>query len=129
MEKFGDMNKEELINKMAEAIKKMKEETSKGVIKDHMINSVVNWKTGKEVGQGIVLTCGTKFEYTEEILNHWKEQLGADEFRIKVNKWNLFITFIAYYEEYKRENDKKKLMQAINGELAKDGLHIPTGEG
>ena len=29
---------------------------------------------------------------------------------------------------YKREADSKKLMQAINGELAKDGLHIPTAE-
>jgi hypothetical protein len=28
----------------------------------------------------------------------------------------------------KREADKKKLMQAINGELAKDGLHMPTEE-
>lgn len=28
----------------------------------------------------------------------------------------------------KREADRRKLMQAINGELAKDGLHIPTKE-
>jgi hypothetical protein len=27
-----------------------------------------------------------------------------------------------------READRRKLMQAINGELAKDGLHIPTKE-
>lgn len=27
-----------------------------------------------------------------------------------------------------RETDRRKLMQAINGELAKDGLHIPTKE-
>lgn len=122
------MEKEELIEKLAATIKKMKEEVNKGVIKDHMINPVVNWKTGKEVGQGVELICGTKFEYTEEVLNHWKEQLGADEFRINVRHLKLYITFIVYYEEDKRENDKKKLMQAINGELAKDGLHIPTKE-
>ena len=120
------MNKEELIEKMADAIKKMKEETNKGVIKDHTINSVVNWKTGKEAGQAAVLTCGTKFEYTEDVLNHWKDQLGADEFRFKVNGTRLYITFIAYYKEDKRKADAKKLIQAINGELAKDGLHIPT---
>ncbi|MCR5180893.1 MAG: hypothetical protein K6C30_06720 [Bacteroidaceae bacterium] len=122
------MNREEMINKMVNAIKKMKEETNKGVIKDHTINSVINWKTGKETGQGAVLTCGTKFEYTEEVLDHWKEQLGADEFRIKVSGTRLYITFIAYYEEDKREADRKKLIRAINGELAKDGLHIPTKE-
>ena len=93
-----------------------------------MISSVVNWKTGKETGQAAVLTCGRKFEYTEEVLNHWKEQLGADEFRIKVNRMQLYITFIVYYKEYKHEANTKKLMQAINGELAKDGLHIPTAE-
>lgn len=30
--------------------------------------------------------------------------------------------------ENKREADNKKLMQAINGKLAKDGLHMPTEE-
>ena len=93
------MEKVKLIEKMAEAIQKMKEETNKGVIKEHTINSVVNWQEGKETGQAAVLTCGTKFEYTEEILKHWKEQLGADEFRIKVNGTRLFITFIVYYKE------------------------------
>ena len=123
------MESEELIDKIYETIVKMKEETNKGVIKEHTINSVVNWKTGKETGQAAVLTCGTKFEYTEDVLNHWKEQLGADEFRIQVKRSQLYITFIIYYKEYKREADTKKLMQAINGELAKDGLHIPTAEG
>ena len=32
-------------------------------------------------------------------------------------------------KEDEREADRRKLMQAINGELAKDGLHIPTEEG
>lgn len=93
------MNKEDLIHKIYEAIVKMKEETNKGVIKEHTINPLVNWKTGKETGQAAVLTCGTKFEYTEAVLNHWKEQLGADEYRIKVNRSQLFITFIVPYKE------------------------------
>jgi hypothetical protein len=93
------MNREELIDKMAAAIAKMREETNKGVIKEHMIGPVVNWKTGEETGQGAVLNCGTKYEYTEDVLNHWKEQLGAREYRIKVNRAQLFITFFAYYKE------------------------------
>lgn len=93
------MTKEELINKIYEAIVKMKEETNKGVIKEHMISSVVNWKTGEETGQAAVLTCGTKFEYTEDVLKRWKEQFGADEYRIKVNRSQLFITFIVPYEK------------------------------
>lgn len=88
-----------MINKIYEAIVKMKEETNKGVIKEHMISSVVNWKTGEETGQAAVLTCGTKFEYTENILNHWKEQLGASEYRIKVNRSQLYITFIVNYKQ------------------------------
>ena len=77
----------------------MKEETNKGVIKEHTINTVINWKTGEETGQAAVLTCGTKFEYTEDILRRWKEQLGADEYRIKVNRSKLFITFIVFYKK------------------------------
>ena len=93
------MKKEELIDKIYEAIVKMKEETNKGVIKEHTINTVINWKTGEETGQAAVLTCGTKFEYTEDILRRWKEQLGADEYRIKVNRSKLFITFIVFYKK------------------------------
>lgn len=48
-----------------------------------------------------MLVCGTKFEYTEAVLNHWKEQLGASEYRIKVNRSQLFITFIV---DYKKED-------------------------
>ena len=93
------MKKEELIDKIYETIVKIKEKTNKGVIKDHEISTVVNWETGKETGQAAVLTCGTKFEYTEDVLKHWKEQLGADEYRIKVNRSQLFITFIVPYKK------------------------------
>ena len=91
--------KEELIDKIYETIVKMKEETNKGVIKEHTINSVVNWKTGEEIGQAAVLTCGTKFEYTEDVLKHWKEQLEAEEYRIKVTRSQLYITFIVPYKK------------------------------
>ena len=93
------MTKQELIHKIYKAIVKMKEETNNGVIKEHMINSVVNLKTGEETGQAAVLTCGTKFEYTEDVLMRWKKQLGADEYRIKVNRSQLFITFIVPYKK------------------------------
>lgn len=92
------IKKEELIDKIYEAIVKMKEETNKGVIKEHMISPVVNWKTGEETGQAAVLTCGTKFEYTEDVLRRWKEQLEASEYRIKVNHSQLFITFVIPYK-------------------------------
>lgn len=94
------MSKEELIHKMAAAIAKIKEETNKGVIKEHTINSIVNCNTLEETGQAATLVCGTKFEYTDDVLNHWKEQFGASEYRIKVNRSQLFITFIVYYKEW-----------------------------
>lgn len=94
------MNKEELIHKMATAITKIKEETNKGVIKEHTINPIVNWNTCEETGQAATLVCGTKFEYTDDVLNHWKEQLGASKYCIKVNRSQLFITFVVYYKEW-----------------------------
>jgi hypothetical protein len=92
------MTKQELIHKIYEEIVKMKEETNNGVIKKHKIIPVVNWKTGEETGQAAVLTCGTKFEYTEDVLRRWKEQLGADEYQTKVTRSQLFITFIVPYK-------------------------------
>jgi hypothetical protein len=93
------MNNHELIDKINEAIVKMNEKTIIGVIKQHTIDSVCNWKTGEETGLAAVLKCGTQFEYTEDVLNRWKEQLGADEYRIKVNRSQLYITFIVPYKK------------------------------
>lgn len=93
------MNKEELIHKMATAIAKIKEGTNKGVIKKHTINSIVNWNTCEETGQAAELVCGTKFEYSDTVLNYWKALLGASEYHIKVNRSQLFITFIVHYKE------------------------------
>lgn len=93
------MGKEEFIHKIYEEIVNMKKETNKGVIKEHRICSVFNLETGKEAGQAAVLTCGTMFVYTEDVLKRWKEQLSADEYRIEVNRSQLFITFIVPYKE------------------------------
>ena len=93
------MNKEELIHKMAAAIAKIKDETDKGVIKEHTINSIINWNTCEETGQAAMLVCSIKFEYPDTVLNRWKEQLGADEYSIKVYRSQLFIKFIVHYKE------------------------------
>ena len=93
------MNREEWIHKIATAIAKIKEETNKGVIKEHTINTVINYDTCEEVGQAAELVCGTKFEYPDDVLNHWKEQLGASEYSIKVYRSQLFIKFIVHYKE------------------------------
>ena len=91
------MSKQEFIDNINESILKFMEETNKGVIKDYTINSVVNWKTGEEVGQAALLTCGSKYEFTEDVLKHWKEILCADEYRIMVNHSRLLITFMINY--------------------------------
>ena len=93
------MNKEELIHEIYKGIVKIKEETYKGVIKEHTISTLVNCNTCEETGQAATLICSTKFEYPESFLNHWKEQLGASEFYIKVNRSQLFITFVVHYKE------------------------------
>lgn len=92
------MSNKEFIDYIYESIVKIMEETNKGVIKEYTINPVVNWKTGEEVGQAAVLTCGSKYEFTEDVLKHWKEILCADEYRIMVNNSRLFITFMVSYK-------------------------------
>ena len=99
------MNKEELIHKMATAIAKIKEETNKGVIKEHTINTIINCSTCEETGQAITLVCSTKFEYSEAVLNHWKEQFGASEYRVKVNRSRLLLIFTVHYKEEKSNHE------------------------
>ena len=94
------MNKEELTDKIAEAIKEMKsEDIVQAMVMGHTITTLVNWQTGKEAGLAAVLTCSTKFEYTEAVFNRWKQQIGADEFYILTDVPKVYINF-------RKENEK-----------------------
>ena len=97
------MKQEESIKHTNEAIEAIKKEVQKDVIKDYMLPPLVNMKTGKTTGHGVEMQVSTKYDYSEDVLKDWKENLGADGWNIRVRRNQLFIRFFIHYDE----EDKK----------------------
>ena len=93
------MKEEESIKHTNEAIKAIKKEVQKDVIKDYMLPPLVNMKTGKTTGHGVEMQVSTKYDYSEYLLKDWKEKMGADGWNIRVRRNQLFIRLFVHYDE------------------------------
>lgn len=80
-----------------EIVKSLQGIYAKGVIKDWEIPPLVNIETGKDTGFAVIIRIAPKYEYTNDLLNEWKEKLSADEYTITVKKNQLQVKFIVRY--------------------------------
>ena len=81
----------------AEMVQSLQGIYAKGVIKDYNIQTLVNIKNGKDTGFAVIIYLAAKYEYTNDLLNDWKEKLSADEYTISVKKNQLQVKFIVRY--------------------------------
>jgi hypothetical protein len=94
---------EKTIEHAASVIKALKEKCADGVIKDHEIPSLCNMETGKTTGFAVILTLGTKFDYTNRILDEWKDLLKAEDYMISVRRNQLRVRFNVMFDKRKRK--------------------------
>ena len=80
-----------------EIVKSLQEIYANGVIKDWEIPPLVNIETGKDTGFAVIIHLAPKYEYTNDLLNEWKEKLSADEYTITVKKNQLQVKYIVRY--------------------------------
>ena len=93
------MKAEESIKHSHEVVEAIKQELQDDVIKDYMMQPLVNMKTGKTTGHGVELQVSTKYDYSEDVLKDWKERLGADGWNIRIRRNQLFIRFFIHYDK------------------------------
>ena len=82
-------------------IKLIEAEVNKDVIKDYEIPTLCNFDTAKETGFAVILTLSTKFDYTNKVLDMWKDRLFADDYLISVRRNQLRVRFNVMYDEKK----------------------------
>ena len=87
------MNENKTYEHASEVIKAMQEEYVKGVIKDYEMNPLVNMKTGEMIGFAVVLQVSAKYDYSENLLNEWKDRFEADGYQVSVKRNQLWLTF------------------------------------
>lgn len=87
------MNEKRTTEHAASVIKAMQVTYAKGVIKDWVMPTLVNMKTGETTGFAVVIIVSSKYDYTEELLTNWKEQFDADEYKVSVRRNQLTLTF------------------------------------
>lgn len=81
------------IEHAASVVKEIKAEVNEGVIKDCMIPTLCNMETGETTGFSIILTLSTKYDYTNTLLDEWKERLYADDYLITSFRNQLKVRF------------------------------------
>ena len=81
----------------AEMVQSLQGNYAKGVIKDWNIQTLVNIKNGKDTGFAVIIYLASKYEYSNNLLNDWKEKLSADEYTISVKKNQLQVKFTVRY--------------------------------
>ena len=89
--------KEKTQEHAAEVLKAIKAEVHSDVIKSYEMPTLCDMKTGEDTGFVVVLMLSTKYYYTSDLLNEWKERLKADEYTIIVRcnqlRMRFFIRF------------------------------------
>lgn len=81
----------------AEVVRSLQGIYAKGVIKSWEIPLLVNIKTGENTGFAVIIYLASKYEYTNGLLNDWKEKLSADEYTISAKKNQLQVKFTIRY--------------------------------
>ena len=88
------MTKQEII-KIANEIKESYEVE---VIKDIEFPPLVNKRTLKDIGMGVIFQLSTKFAYGEANIMEWKNKLGADDWYINVKRNQLRLTYYIHFK-------------------------------
>ena len=77
----------------------LKEEYAEGVIKDHEIPPLVNIHTGQGTGYAVIIHLANKYEYTDDVLNDWKQRFKADEYSVTAKHNQLTVKFSIHYDK------------------------------
>ena len=91
------MAKKKTTEQAAKALKEIMAELNDGVIKDYEMPTLCNMETCKDTGFAVILTLSTKFDYTNKVLDNWKERLRADDYMISVRRNQLRVRFNVMY--------------------------------
>lgn len=91
------MAKKKTTEQATKALKEIMAELNDGVIKDYEMPTLCNMETCKDTGFAVILTLSTKFDYTNKVLDNWKERLSADDYMISVRRNQLRVRFNVMY--------------------------------
>lgn len=80
-----------------EVLKAIKAELNSDVIKDYSMPTLCNMETAKVTGFAVILTLSTKFDYTNKVLDNWRDRLSADDYMITVRRNQLRVRFNVMY--------------------------------
>lgn len=83
----------------ASVLKEIKAEVNESVIKDYEMPTLCDMDTAKQTGFAVILTLSTKFDYTSNVLNQWRERLAADDYLISVRRNQLRVRFNVRYDQ------------------------------
>jgi len=77
----------------ASVLKEIMAEVKEEVIKDYEMPPLCDMDTAEQTGFAVILTLSTKYNYTSDVLNLWRERLAADDYIISARRNQLQVRF------------------------------------
>ncbi len=81
----------------AKTLKEIMAGLNEGVIKNCEMPTLCNMETCKSTGFAVILTLSTKYDYTNKVLDMWRDKLQADDYMISVRRNQLRVRFNVMY--------------------------------
>lgn len=91
------MAKKKTTEQAAKALKEIMAELNDGVIKDYEMPTLCNMETCKETGFAVILTLSTRYDYTNMVLDMWRDKLQANDYVISAKRNQLRVRFNVMY--------------------------------
>lgn len=104
-----------------EMLQAIKAKVNNDVIKDYEMPSLCNIDTGKETGFAVILTLSTKYDYTNRVLDEWKQKFEAEDYYIKVCRNQLHVRFNVMFDKKKKKATPKPKPSHVEESSVYDG--------
>lgn len=85
------------IDNAANAIKNIQAEYSDRVIKGWEMPTLIDTNTLEDIGFAVIVYLASKCQYTDKLLEDWKNKLCADEYSISAKRNQLQVKYTIRY--------------------------------
>ena len=91
------MSKKKTDERITRVIKELNDEYVDGTIKEIEVPPLINTKTGKQTGYAVIVYLSSKYDYTDDFFDLWREKFGAVAFSVSAKRNLVKVKFTIRY--------------------------------
>lgn len=91
------MSKKETEERITSVIEQLRKEYVRGTVKRVKAPPLINMKTGKQTGYAVIVFLSSRYEYSDDFLERWKDKFGAVAFSVSAERNLVKVKFTIRY--------------------------------